>query len=465
MPRQLLLSRVPVDLSIVEFNLDDGEDIFLTYTWERAEGPGIKRTGEDSPYMVLIGGEPGQVTTHPFGLRLGTWLIQEEMRKDEREEAEKELRKAQGNNAPAEDIWVLRRTIDELNSESIRAHDQVFGGFYPYEVIGQQGCGDVTMNTWSVGFINSELAENPPALVCLPQEPLDDRSYSCLVKWKASECGVGRCTIEEVQFRLRGGVIEPNQMARVRFGEKWLPRGDSIEFAVSNQQVIRDGKIVAAVSSCHQFGDLRHLIQMPNLNPPGQLYPGEPAAADGRYRPRKYFGEARYGDIWLGEKAFLDDEARNLLRAALAGPIRLEFPAGADRDRLRGALQTAGYHEVLSPLAPVSPGGWRFVPRGPTVAQIEICFKRNAYGWTMIGLTPDNRRILCLACTGMPGRTGYTLERAAETLLRAGAWNALLIDEGADVFQRVRWNDGTLTDMVPRFRNRLRATFVFARLH
>ena len=30
MPRQLVLSRVPVDLSVVEFNLDAREDFFLT---------------------------------------------------------------------------------------------------------------------------------------------------------------------------------------------------------------------------------------------------------------------------------------------------------------------------------------------------------------------------------------------------------------------------------------------------
>lgn len=72
MPRQLLVSRVPVELSILEFDLDDRTELFLTYTWERKEGPPIARTGEDVPAMDIIGGLPGQQTSHPYGLRLGT---------------------------------------------------------------------------------------------------------------------------------------------------------------------------------------------------------------------------------------------------------------------------------------------------------------------------------------------------------------------------------------------------------
>lgn len=349
MPRQLVLSRVPVDLSIVEFNRDAGEDIFLTYTWERREGPDIRRTGKEPPYMDLIGGRPGQTTTHPFGLRLGTWLIQEDMRKSELEDAQKELEKARASHVPQEDIEVLQRTVDEL--ASIRAHDEVFKYFYPgYEITGQQGCGDLTMNAWNVAYVNSELGENPLALVCLPQEPLEYRTYSCLVKWKAPKGGIGRVTIEEAQFHRRGQIREPNEMVWVHFGDRWLPRGDLIEFAVSNQQIIRGGELVPVVTTCHQLGDLRHLVQMPNLNPDGPLYPSEPPSLGGRYRPREYFGQDQFGDIWFGEAAFLQDETQNLLRVALSGPVFLDFPPGANEQRLRGAMDLAGCQEVSSAL-------------------------------------------------------------------------------------------------------------------
>jgi hypothetical protein len=352
---------------------------------------------------------------------------------------------------------------------TIPAHDSIFHHCYPdHEIVGQQGCGDLTMNAWNVAYVNDALAvnpssgEKPPVLICLPQEQVEYRTYSCLVKWKPSEAGTRRLTIEECRFRRPRQAIETNEMVSVRFGDEWLPRGDSIEFAVSNQQVIRDGQLAPIVTSCHQFGDLRHLLQMPNLNPAGALFPGEPAGGGGHFRPREYFGKEQFGDIWCGEEAFIDDRTQNLLRAALTGPIFLDFPAGSNEKRLRGALSLSGYRETERALEPLTPGAWRFVKRSSQETVVEVFFKRNTYAWSMIGLSPDNRRILCLACNGRPGVTGYTVEQAAEILRSAGAWNALLIDEGADVFQRVRDAGGRLTDMVDRLRRRLRGTFIFA---
>lgn len=473
MPRQLMLSRVPVDLSIVEFSLNAGEDIFLTYTWQRSRGPQIKRTGKGPPGMSGIGFYSDALIVHPFALRQGTWLIQEDMRKDEKAEAKTEFDKARKSSSSETYKQLFQDTLEEL--DTIQAHDTFFKEKYPgYEVVGMQGCGDLTMNLWNVAFINNDLGQNPPVLVCLREEDLESRTYSCLVKWKGSEVGAGRVTIEEVKFYHH--VREQNEMIGVRFGSEWLPRGDLIDFAVSNQQVIRNDEIVPVVTTCYQFGDLRHLLRMPNLNPEGPLYPGEPPAAErgrsysgeilpGRgisYRPREYFGENQSGDIWLGEEALLSDTTQNLLRAALTGPVFLSIPAGANKPRLRGALTRAGYREISRALQPLSPGDWRFVRRGPQQIVLEIYFERNVYGWTMIGLSADNRRILSLACTGKAGQNGYTLEQAAELLLNAGASNALLVDEGNDVFQKVLWSSGGLVDMVPSQRRRLRATLIFA---
>jgi hypothetical protein len=459
MPKQLLLSKVPVELSIVEFNLDDQEDIFLTYTWGLRRGPGIRRTGQGPPYMDSIGGHHMEFTTHPFVLRLRTWLIQEEMRAAEIAEAQGELAKAQASKNQ-DDIKILNRAKKELRD--IQAHDEFFQNVYPgYEIIGLQGCGDLTMNEWNVGFLNNELGEDRPTLVCLRTEELRYRTYSCLVKWKPSESRRGQLTIEDLRFNYEEIAQESNNIVRVRFGDAWLPRGDLIDFAVSNQQVIREGQIVPVTTICNQFSDLRHLLMLPNLNPKGPLHSGETSRPDGGYRPRQYFGREQPEDIWLGEADFLRDI--NLLRAALSGPVFIPFPPGATRLSLRGALKQVGYQEVLSDLEPLSPGGWRFVERSPTEEVLEVYFKRNTYGWTMIGLSSDNRRLLCLACTGQAGRTGYTLEQAADFLLQAGARNALLVDEGNDVFQRVRWDGGDMLDMIPSKRRRLRSIFIFAR--
>jgi hypothetical protein len=421
--------------------------------------------------MPGIGMTLNKIVTHPFGFRLGTWLIQEEMRADEMAEAEKALNEARASRPFIKDIDALEKTVDELKMSNLHAHDVVFNRICEgHDIIGIQGCGDLTMNAWNVAYVNSDLGvdrksgQKPPVLVCIDQEKehLAYRTYSCLVKWKSFKGIAGRVTIEEVQFRPKITAGNPNEMVWVRFGNKWLPRGDLIEFAVSNQQVIRDGEIVSVVTTCHQFGDLRHLIQMPNLNPEGPLYPGEPIKHNRRYRPRQYFNRDQEGDIWLGE-AFLKDESQNLLRAALSGPVYIDFPPDCNETILRGALNLAGYREVSSALGPLSPGDWRFAHRSLQETVLEIYFKRNTYGWTMIGLSSDNRRILCLACTGKPGKIGYTLEQAAEVLLRAGAHNALLMDEGKDVFQKVRWEDGRLISMIPPARHRLRAVFIIAR--
>jgi hypothetical protein len=468
-----MLSRVPVDLSIVEYSLDAGEDIFLTYTWERSEGPHIQRTGKGPPTMQGMDFQ-GEPITNPFALRQGTWLIQEDMRKDETAEAKIEFEKTR-SFAPARYRQIFQDTIQEL--DSIKAHDTVFKGNYPdHDIVGMQGCGDLTMNLWNVAYINNNLGHNPPALVCLHEEEPESRTYSCLVKWKGSEARAGRVTIEEVMFRRKLAVRNTNEMVGVRFGNKWLPRGDLIDFAVSNQQVIRNGEIVPVVTTCHQFGDLRHLLLMPNLNPKGPLYSGEPPAEkknsphtgdlltdkDISYHPRLYFGEKQYDDIWLGEEAFLSDTSQNLRRAALTGPIFIPISGREDMPRFRGALNNAGYREISSALQPLSAGDWRFVRRGQK-SVLEIYFKRNVYGWTMIGLSADKRRIISLACTGRAGQTGYVLEEAAELLLRAGATNALLIDEGNDVLQKVQWSGADLVDMVPSQRRRLRSMIIFAR--
>lgn len=486
MPNQRVQSYVPADekkssesehMSVVEFDLDENEEIFLTYTWERAEGPDIRRTGMGPPYMSLIGGAPGTITTHPFGLRLGTWLIQEAMRKDELDDAKKELNEANKRPIPQADIEVLDRTVKELDSLQLtKAHDRVFLDNYPnYEIVAQQGCGDLTMNSWNVAYVNSVLGQGPNELICLPHEPIEDRTYTCLIKWKATKSRDSSLSIQEVRFNRKCHIRLPNEMVWVQTdGNEWVPRGNAIEFAVSNQPVIREGNIVPVTLTYNQFGDLRHLIHMPNLNPEVELYAGEtfkakitdnndPSKSRLIYRPRQYFNKKQEDDIWMGEAAFLQDKSQNLLRAALTYPVFLSLPPDANEEILRGALSREQYNEVANESIPLAEGQWRFLRRGPQITVLEIFFKRNCYGWTMIGLSSNNRKLLLLACTGKPGKSGYILEEAAKILKQAGAWDALLVDEGADVFQFVRRDDGVLKPMVPSKRRRLRATFIIAR--
>lgn len=251
-------------------------------------------------------------------------------------------------------------------------------------------------------------------------------------------------------------------------GGRWVQCGDEVEFAVSNQQIIRDSNIVKVSRLTHQFSDLRHPLQMPNLNPTTLLFTGDPG------RPRFYFGRVTHDDIWFGEAQLINDV--NLQRAAMTGPIflsRLHEGLGASVEQVRGAMRLARYTEVPDSRIELLEGEFRFVPEDDM--QVEVYLRRNTYGWTMIGLTRGNDKILCLACEGDPAtRTGHVLEEAASKLRAAGAHNAFLMDEGADVFQlallglsgpkaTVAGGGPTLDITVSLKRTRLRAMFLFAR--
>ncbi len=448
---------MPVEMSIVSYDLTDGEEAFLSYTWARSHGPPLVRTGIGPPSMRVIDGGPKVATTHPIGLRLGTWLVLEERREAERAEIEKALALV-GYHSP--EAAVLRKARDEL--AHLPAHDIVFRELMPdYAIVGMHGCGDLTMNEWKVAFIDGALAEDGKAtIVAVSDEPLDLRRYSCLVKWKSRYGGQPRMSIEEIQFKRPEEVDRStSNLVWLRYKDSWLPRGADMEFAISSPQVIRDGEVISAITSCHQFGDLRHLLQLPNLNPPGELYFNEKNPG----RPREYFGKKQTADIWLGEKTLIDGK-HNLIRAALKAPITIPTPPNCTEEQLRGALDLARYEMVESPTAPLSRGQWRYTDLvdGEKTDTIEIFFRRNTYSWTMLGLSKDNTRVYCLAATAVVSETGFQLEKAAEQLRDAGAWNALVIDEGFDVFQRIL-EDDRFVEPVKLKRNRLRAVFVFGR--
>jgi hypothetical protein len=261
----------------------------------------------------------------------------------------------------------------------------------------------------------------------------------------------------------------------------WKPSGDDIEFAVYGKQVIREGKIVEINRITGEFSDLRHLFRMPNLNPNDKLY------IDDSGYPRYYFGKNQNDNVWFGEAELL--EHPNEQRAACCGPIflsRLYRGMGASVEQIRGAMGKEGYKEINDTREPLKEGEFRFVQDDDSL--VEVYFSRNKYGWTMIGLSKYG--ILCLASQGNPKEgIGYKLEDAAKELIDIGANSALLIDEGDDVFQiakvghedkpKIRtYESGELDIFIPsskkkvddknRYitvlkRNRLRATFIFAK--
>jgi len=459
----------------------------------------------------------------------------------------------------------------------IMSHDECFKKMYPeYVIVGQQGCGDLTMNLWNVAYVNyakSRITNQKNVLIHLHEELLNKRTYSCLVKWNSSGCP--SLTIEDLRFnkfarnakekvfvgpvgkfvfswdelpgennkrlidilkqefdianinseeikqdteskafkikrnaereetlleiddtkepKLKYNGKEVDKFKVINVGGKIkiyenrtyesenLNRGDEIEFAVYGKQVIRKGEIVKTDRITSEFSDLRHLFLMPNLNPSDKLYTRD------RGRPRFYFGREQSENVWFGEAELLNNP--NTQKAACTGPVflsRLYNGMGASIEQIRGAMKREEYKEIEDSREPLVEHQFRFVPEDDSL--VEVFFRRNTYGWTMIGLPEDGKKIICLACQGKgDGKTGFKLEDAARELINCGVYNALLMDEGEDAFQVAdlghklpmiyTYNgegseDLKLNILVPKIenqtdnqlnRNRLRATLIFAR--
>lgn len=451
--------------SIVTYDTKRGEDIFLSFTNILKNGPRIIRTGMAPPYMQSVDSQiPGETTTNPRRQRLGSWLILEDLRIKDIEGAQGELQKYPENRK------ILESYIDE--SAIVESHEKFFTTKYPdYEIIGLQGCGDLTMNLWNVAYVNSPLTDNMPVSVHLFEEPLGKRTYSCLVKMKARNQNESRLRIEDIQFNPYA--IDPNNC--VYSQKKGRPIGNEVEFAVYGKQIIRNGQIVDTGRITNEFSDLRHIFKFPNLNPRDELYSG-----DGN-RPRFYFGTLQNENLWFGEAQLLDHP--NEQRAAICGPIflsRLYRGMGASENQVRGAAKREGYIEKTAPREPLNLGEFRFVPEDNTL--IEIYLRRNSYAWSIIGLSQDNSKIICMACEGEPGKTGFNLkDMAEEARVRGQMFNGLLMDEGYDVFQIAKIGmpnhykeniGGTALDVVvpkttsnenPMKRTRLRAVFLFSK--
>lgn len=463
---------------------------------------------------------------------------------------------------------------------NITSHDEHFKEMYPgYRIVGQQGCGDLTMNLWNVAYVNYSKSkiDQKNELIYLHEELLNKRTYSCLVKWNSSALSSLRpsLTIEDLRFnkfaknakekvfvgpvgkyifswdelpgenkkrlqeileqefsiknikpedikhdldnnvfriKINDGKeetlfeIDDTNEPKLKYNGKEFDnfkvirekgkikiyenriyksenqnRGDEIEFAIYGKQVIRKGEILKIDRITSEFSDLRHLFLMPNLNPPKKLYERD------RGRPRFYFGREQSEHVWFGEAELLSNP--NTQKAACTGPVflsRLYNGMGASIEQIRGAMTREGYKEIEDSREPLEEHQFRFVPEDDSL--VEVYFRRNTYGWTMIGLPEDGKKIICLACQGKgDGKTGFKLEDAALELINCGVYNALVIDEGEDVFQvaylghklpKIYTFNGKGSDyceldiLVPKIenpednqlnRNRLRATLIFAR--
>ncbi len=330
-----------------------------------------------------------------------------------------------------------------------------------WTIIGQQGCGDLTMNEWNIAYICSPATENKPRLLYLHEEFLlrtRKRRYSCLIKWKedATFRGSQRVTIEDVrigQFHVFG--LAENNPSVVLIDDQ--PVANQIEFLVFGRRIIRNGRLVKFEEIIEQFNDIRHIFVLPNINP-----------RDGR--PRYLFSQEQHDDVWFGEDQLLAN--MNLRRGALHTYVSLDRTlCGASKQHIIESmrpLEQAGTYQKSSTY-PTQPGQWRFQPGDDKF--VEIFLRENIYPHSIIGLDGEGD-LISYAWTGNYSKPpGWTIKDSAQLLINQNTieppvQDALLIDEGGDVFQKV-WDEDEkkLIKKVPLKggRRQIRAAFFFAR--
>lgn len=373
------------------------------------------------------------------------------------------------------------------------------------DIVLMQGCGDLTMNMWNVAFVSGHSYQRRESagegegswdLLHPRVEPLNDRKYSCFIKWNCSKDHPDLVRIAQDQR-----VVYPYQIAKLQFRAQSLESevgrperhvflegeaiGHLIEFAVYGQHICRGGEVSfnKFKSVIREFSDIRHIYKLPNINP-GKREDMEFYKRDTQNvgiveygeKPRFLFNESTYADVWLFEKGLIQGD-RNLRVAALNQAIQFDkVELGAPKDWIDVVLkrEEAKKTYIKSDSEELTRGQWRWIHEGRQM-WLEVFLERNEYPCTMIGVTAkdekkgkltiqkkvvDTESIYFLAHGHKYDSEGCTIEKAAEILSAQKCWDALLLDEGWDVFQLV-WSSssGNPDEKVELRRNQLRCVF------
>ena len=488
MPKILQQENLPgcKSAAVLFFTGSRQEDIHLFYSYNREHGPGIIREGTGPARMGRIY-KPYGYTQDPVEQRVGTLFIDSDLQ--QRFLDSQDFKKLKSLEAQK----IIKHTSDYISDSefdaSLRQNKNNCIKSSKPQLIGLQSFGDLTMNLWNVAFVRLPTGE--PKLIYLSDEKINDRVYSCVVKWKpGNTLNKPAVTIDFLRF---SSFIDSKDPGVVRLAESDKPIADQIEFAASGQQVIRDGNVVKAQEIVDQFADVRHLLALPNLNPNGPLYSDLTNQLDlDSGRPRFYFGRKQEFDLWFGEAPLL--QYRNTRRAAVNGVIELNrLESGASMEQVRAALSfqlikvdnqnkpDPLYREITTPTQPLKRGEWRFVPEDSQ--WIDIWLKPNIYPSNILGVTKKGD-VICFAWSGSytnaPGHTliedldsklyGHRIESATTMLQRVGnaygLKDAILLDEGSDVRLEAFNDDDNppkWQKLVGKQREQVRAMFLYSK--
>jgi len=377
---------------------DSREELFLSVAPEFAFGPGIQRDGLTQPRMTdphtvqSVWGTRGTAydrdeypaTDHPQVQRAGTWTIFDHVKKFVNHHGKK------------------------------------------YRVTGVQSCGDLTMNLWHVA-LTCDRGETSLFRLAVPgepphmQEPIAEREYRCLVKWRE-----GKREPRYEFIDLKFGVLAPAGYMASIVDREWLEHygkepgldpgniTDDIEFALSGKPIVQRGRDIALPMIVDRFDDVRHVFNLPVVPASGSV------------------NKIPITNIRLGEHVLYSD--LNARRGALHSPIIVELDIGksvsVDRAGLGGALRKKHFRESAD--TPTRRGEYRRYGGDA----IEIFYPYNVYPFAALGCSPGE--VVSLAAGGLSGRVGMTLEGVTRIMYDFFACeDAIVLDEGFDTFSMV----------------------------
>lgn len=391
------------DIGYLKVSADRQENIFLSVTPQMRLGPGIQRDGVTAPRMTdphtvpfvmtgnglpLHNAHDFPATTNAYVQRAGTWTLFEHL---------------------------------------FRFHEK---HGKDYRIIGVQSNGDLTMNPWHVALM---WEDGRPVLYHLatagdPQsirEPVHERTYRCLVKWKARAkkdylYEFLDLKFDEVGRGYEARLVQPDSddNATKNQTKKRIHITNDIEFALSGKVIVHRGRDISLSSAIDQFQDVRHIFNVPEIQ-----------ARDARGNPRD--------KINFGEHVLF--RHLNTRRAALASPIivNLQIP---DRDlvvRIQDLedMLVKRHHYRVSPDSPTRRGEFRKYSE----TSVELFYRHNVYPFGVLGGARGS--LVCLASGGLSGRVGNTLEGIIRIMYDFFACeDALVLDEGYDTFHLLNPN-------------------------
>jgi hypothetical protein len=382
-----------------------GEEIFLSVTPGFERGPGIERDGITLPRMA----DPH--------------TIQRVMRE----------KKLHASDYPTADFpFTTNAWVQRAGTWTLFNHLQRFLAEHgeDYLVIGVQSCGDLTMNPWHVALIHQH---GRPQLCFLKserrdglEEPLGERSYRCLVKWKS---GLRDCCYEfiDLEFRETVAGFQANIVDRPflkahsqSLKEKGIDTrniSESVDFALSGKPIVEKGMDLSMANAVDRFQDVRHIFNLPSVKASGAI------------------GSQNISQINFGEHVLYND--LNARRAALNSAILVSLKVANTEvkwDELESLLLKEKHYR-LTIESPTRRGEFRRYSEDT----VEIFYPHNVYPFGVLGGKPGE--LVCLSSGGLSGRVGNTLDgitRIAYDFF--GCHDAIVLDEGFDTFHLVNPN-------------------------